>query len=108
MSYSLILSSGKSFTGLEANGDYFETASPLAAEDFSGLMSRVSVVDNGNNDGVVPPVEAGIYTDLEVCHIFSADGKSYVCLKHKDTSEADALRDRADIEYLAMMTGVEL
>ena len=108
MSYSVILSNGKRFSGLEPAGDYFRSKSPVSEADFSAGMSKVVIASSGGDEDFSGPLPVGTYTDLELHNLFEASGEWYFCLMHKDTSEADALRDRADIEYLAMMTGVEL
>ncbi len=108
MSYSVILSNGKSFSGLDGAGDYFKSKSPVSAEDFSGNLGRVIVSASGGEQDTSSPLMPGTYEDLELFNMFEALGEWYFCLRAKDTTERDALKDRADIEYIAMMTGVEL
>lgn len=108
MSYSVTLSNGKSFGSLGVSGDYFVSKEAVSAADLAEGMDRVIISGEPAEGESWPPIAAGVYTNLDVVHVFRADGESYICIREHDTSEAEALRDRADIEYLAMMTGVEL
>ena len=109
MSYSVILSDGKSLSGLEVSSDYFVSKAEVRAEDFEGRLARIEVVDDGGEVvSEAAPLEVGEHEDMELFNLFKTDGQWYFCLRERDKSEAESLRDRADIEYIAMMTGVEL
>ena len=106
MSYSVRLSNGKSFGSLGTSADYFTSKSKVTAEDFAAGMDRVVISGEPAEGESYPPIAAGTYTDLTLSHVFAADGLWYFCLRQPDYEAIEALRDRADIEYLAMMTGV--
>ena len=108
MSYSVRLSNGKTFAALGTSADYFTSKSEVKAEDFAAGMDRVVISGEPDEGESYPPIPVGTYTDLSVRHIFAADGLWYFCFMQPDYEAIEALRDRADIEYLAMMTGVEL
>lgn len=108
MSYTVIFSNGKAFSGLEAAGDYFKSKSPVSSEDITAGLSRVVISASGGSEEFGAPTLPGTYTDLELFNMFEANGEWYFCLRQKDNTEAEALKDRADIDYIAMMTGVEL
>ena len=108
MSYSVTLSNGKAFNPLTVSGDCYESEEHITADMFSGGMSKVIIRKHGNDEEMGCPFEPGEYTGLELGGVFSADGKSYFWFTRPSEEELARLKDRADIDYLAMMTGVEL
>ncbi len=80
----------------ELNGDFYECAEPVTRADLDG----VSVVDD---DGRV--VLAGA---VEVQAVSNIDGKCAVWLEAMSAEKLKLEKAAADIEYVAMMAGVEL
>lgn len=80
----------------ELNGDFYECAEPVTRADLDG----VSVVDD---DGHV--VLAGA---IEVQAVSNVGGKCAVWLEAMSAEKLKLEKAAADIEYVAMMAGVEL
>ncbi len=75
---------------------------------FSGKLDRVRVSVNPGSDAADYEGIAGEHIAMELGGIFEADGEWYFWLREPDAQELARMKDRADIEYIAMMTGVEL
>ena len=106
MSYRVELSSGKVFSGLELSGTCFESVSEVKAEDFAGGLSVVKVKGTPSEEGF-PEVEYELESPKlgGVKHML---GKWYFWFEAESEAERVLARARADIDYIAMMTGVEL
>ena len=108
MIYTLTLSSGKVLSGLKMNGGCFVSKTEVKAEDFSGGLKKVIVHGVGDT-----PEEQGIdvRTEMICCtlgDIFTVDGEYYFWLNIPSEQELESMKARADVDYLALMTGVEL
>ena len=112
MSYTLTLSNGKVFTDLAVSGSCFVSVTELRAEDFAGGMSHVILSGApdkiGEEEGVKAPYENGVLEHVSFGGVFKADGKWYVYFERPADSELEAMKTRADVDYIAVMTGVEL
>ncbi|MBQ7216811.1 MAG: hypothetical protein IJS39_12610 [Synergistaceae bacterium] len=107
MSYSVILSNGTELRDLRLSGNCFVSKVPVSAETFSGGLDRVTI--SGTQDGIEPcAYELGEHKAMELGRVFTVSGEWYFWLEEPSTEELRRLKDRADIEYIAMMTGVEL
>ena len=106
MSYRVELSSGKVFSGLEISGTCFKSRREVKAEDFAGGLSLVHVKGKEEAEGA-PEVEY----ELEYAELGGVKklGEEWYFWFEAESAEARAAaKARADIEYIAMMTGVEL
>ena len=108
MIYTVTLSNGKVFSGLRMSGTCFVSKSEVKAEDFSGGLKKVHVHAAGNSSE-----EAGLNETYELGYcelggVFVVEGEYYFWLNEPDAAEVSRLKAEADIEYIAMMTGVEL
>ena len=97
---------------MELNGNNFVSKTELTEETFRGKLGRVVIEGDAEAD------EAGLIGThehmelVQVAHYTQAlhgleDGW-YFTLRDIPASEIEALRNRADIDYVAMMTGVTL
>lgn len=107
MIYTLTLSNGKVFSELRASGSCFVSKNKVAAEDFSGGLKSVTVRPIPET----PDEDAGVVQTLKACklgRVFMVDGEYYFWLEVPTQEELGRLQDRADLDYVALMTGVEL
>ena len=97
---------------MELNGSNFVSNKEVTAETFRGKLSKVVIEGDAEAD------EAGIigtHHNMELVQIAHytqathgmADGYYFV-LRDIPAAELEALRNRGDIDYIAMMTGVTL
>ena len=110
--YTVKLSDGTLLEGLRRNGDSFMSEGELSPEVFRGKLRGVEI--SGPSEGI----ELGKLGRHEVMELEwmghytpscqgVADGW-YFELRDLTAGELEALRDRSDIDYIAMMTGVQL
>ena len=105
MSYTVELSNGKVFTGLEQNGTCYVSKVEVKASDFAGGTRRVKVKQ------IVEGQPTAMETELECAElgsVFQVDGEWYFWFVERSAEELERMKDRADIEYLAMMSEVEI
>lgn len=95
----VILGDGTRLANLKVNGDNFISSEELTVETF----------DN-NLDGVVIDTEDGPVTHahMELVQLIQFQGEWWFVLRDLTAAELESARLRADVEYLAMMTDVEL
>ncbi len=106
MSYTVELSNGKVFTGIEPSGNCYKSLVEVKAEDFTGGLSRVSIRGKEDYEGA-----PDIASELEYPELGGVKklGEEWYFWFHEKSAEARELEKlRADTEYVAMMTGVEL
>ncbi|MBQ2615881.1 MAG: hypothetical protein IJF90_03390 [Synergistaceae bacterium] len=108
MSYSIALGNGKVFTGLKANGTCFVSASEVKASDFEGGMSSVVLSGSAGENESNAPYELGRIPRVKFGGVFQADGEYYFYFEQMSESEYALEQTRADVDYVAIMTGVEL
>ena len=105
--WKVTLADGTTVDELSLNGNNFISKTELTPETFTGKLSRVSIEGPEGADDAGLRGEHGAMT-LARCQ--KDDGLGGYAFVLVDVSEADMekLRNRGDIEYIAMMTGVEL
>ena len=105
--WKVTLADGTTIDGLTLNGNNFVSKTELTSEMFAGKLSRVSIEGPEGVDDAGLRGEHGAMTLARCQKDDLLGGYAFVLL---DVSEADMekLRNRGDIEYIAMMTGVEL
>ena len=97
---------------MELNGNNFVSKKEITADTFRGKLSKVTITGDAEAD------EAGLIGThrhmelVQIAHYTQAthgmeDGYYFV-LRDIPAAEFEALRNRGDIDYIAMMTGVEL
>ena len=110
--FTVKLADGTQLGGLELNGSNFVSKKEVTEETFRGKLSKVIIEGDAEAD------EAGLIGEhhnmelVQVAHYTQAthglaDGW-YFSLRKIPAAELEALRNRGDIDYIAMMTGVEL
>ena len=108
MKYTVELSSGKVFSGLELSGDCFVSSSEVRAEEFTGGLRLVKVKGEPEREE-----ESGMGYEYELeCPklggVKAMLGGWYFWFEASSAEARAAAKAQADVEYVAMMTGVEL
>ena len=110
--FSITLADGTRLAGLELNGNNFRSETEISEATFAGKLSHVVISGDAEAD------EAGLigeHNHMELVQIAHYTQKVHGCpdgwyfiLRDIPTAELEKLQQRADIDYLAMMTGVTL
>ena len=93
-SWKITLSDGTQFKDLKLNGNNFVSETEVTENDFKGKLSKVII--EGQEDGQVVKQEAHY-----------EDGY-YFILRELSKAEIKERKMQGDIEYLAMMTDIDL
>ena len=104
MSYTLTLDNGRVVTGAEFSGNTWITSQEVSAETFSGGLSAVKVSGTDPAEGESDP--RGEYENLRLDGIYKLGERTCFVLSESRVTEAERLR--SDVDYMAMMLGVEL
>ena len=103
--FTVILSDGTQLTNLELNGNNFISNDTVTQETFSGRLSKVVITGDPEEDecGLI-----GEHENMALVRVQERDGKSWFILRDMSHDELEKLKDRSNIDYLAMMTGIDL
>lgn len=97
--YKITLADGTEIAGLRLNGNNFISNAPVEADVFEGNCTPV-IINDGENDE--------IHENMELVQVTRMGNEYWFVLRDLSEAELEQLRIRADIEYIAMMAGVEL
>lgn len=97
--YKVTLSDGTVIDNLKLNGNNFISNEIIDPMLFNGNCSPV-VISEGINEE--------IHDNMEVVQITQVNGDYWFVLRDIAISELKQLKLQSDIEYVAMMTGIEL
>ncbi len=98
--YSVTLADGTVINGLSMNGNNYISKTEISADIFDGNLSSVVVSDGESEE---------TFENMALIHLTSyASGEYWFALRQMSANELERLQLRSDIEYLSMMTGVEL
>ena len=110
--FTITLADGTQLSGLELNGNNFVSKTEVTEDTFRGKLSNVIIEGDAEAD------EAGLigtHENMELVQIayytqavHGCDDGYYFVLRDIPVSELEVLKNRGDIDYIAMMTGVEL
>ena len=101
--YTIILSDGTELKNLRLNGNNFVSEEEVTEEQFRNNLSPVTIREDSS----------GVYEEhphmqlIQIAH-YSNDDSYYFILDDISQKELDDMKLKADLEYLAMMTGVDL
>ena len=104
--YTIKLANGNTISNVVLNGSMFTTKENISRDIFNGGLSSITIegaVDDENS--VWTP---GTYEQLRLSYFRDAGEVKEFCLAFITAEELEALRNRGDIDYIAMMTGVIL
>lgn len=97
--YTITLADGTQINNLRVNGNNFISDTIIEADMFLGKCSRV-VINDGNSENT--------YENLELVQIAKHNEEYWFVLEMLTKEELQRLKDRADIDYIAMMTDVDI
>ncbi len=98
--YSVTLADGTILSGLRMNGTTFVSKTPVDPAVFDGNCSPVIISDGENSE---------VHDDMALVPCAQpVEGEYWFVLRDLSTAERREMQIQANIEYLAMMTGVEL
>lgn len=98
--YKITLASGTIYNNLALNGNNFISKSPVDASLFEGSCSPVTINDGTDDE---------IHANMELVQITSpVEGEWWIVLRDLGEDELAKIKNRSDLEYMAMMCDVEL
>ncbi len=98
--YSINLSDGTKIENLRLNGDNFISSSPVDASVFEGNCSPVLISDGEQEYE---------HAHMELIQIVQQNpGEYWIAMRDIPEEELSKIRMQSDIEYIAMMAGIEL
>lgn len=97
--YRIVLADGTEIGGLRMNGNNFVSDVPVDEAVFDGNLTPVTIYH-----GLIPE----IHEYMELVQVTKMKNEYWFVLRDISKSELDAMQVRADIDFLAMMTDVEL
>lgn len=97
--YRIVLADGTEIGGLRMNGNNFVSDVPVDEAVFDGNLTPVTIYH-----GLIPE----IHEHMELVQVTKMKNEYWFVLRDISKSELDAMQVRADIDFLAMMTDVEL
>lgn len=97
--YKITLADGTVIENLRLNGNNYISDSEITADMFLGNLSTVTIND-GEKDTV--------YKNMDLVQIVKYDDEYWFILRTMTKRELQELKNRADIDYIAMMTEVEI
>ena len=111
--YKIKLSDGTEITNLKVNGDYFVSQEKLTEDDFKGKLSNVEIT--GENESEFDAPLLGTYKNLILvsCEyrepLYMPEFNGYwIYLRERTPQELKEEILNAKIEYVAMMTDIEI
>lgn len=102
-SWKITLSDGTQFKDLKLNGNNFVSEIEVTENDFKGKLSKVII--EGQEDGQVVKQE---YEHMELVQVAHYEDGYYFILRELSKAEIKERKMQGDIEYLAMMTDIDL
>mgnify|MGYP005756099681 CR=1 FL=1 len=98
--YKITLADGTVIENLKLNGNNFISSTEIKEETFEGNCSPVTI-----NNGTVDDV----HENMELVQITkNKAGEYWFVLRDITSEELEKIKMQSDIEYVAMMSGVEL
>lgn len=97
--YRIVLADGTEIGRLRMNGNNFVSDVPVDETVFDGNLTPVTIYH-----GLIPE----IHEHMELVQVTKMKNEYWFVLRDISKSELDAMQVRADIDFLAMMTDVEL
>lgn len=97
--YKITLADGAEITDLTRNGDNFISKTRITAEMFLDNCSPVIIGDGIDNE---------VHENVELIQLSEMNGEYWFALRDIPVDELEKMKMQSDIEYVAMMAGVEL
>lgn len=103
--YNVTLGNGTTFQDLTVNGSYFVSKNEVNSNMFNNWDGKCTITSSDEADEFAL---AGNYQDWELKDLRKGAHAWYFAIGEIDKARLEAMRNRADIDYIAMMTGVQL
>lgn len=97
--YKITLADGTVIDNLKLNGNNYISEKELSADMFLGNLGTVTIND-GEKDVV--------YENMTLVQLAKYDDEYWFILRTMTKKELQEIKNRSDIDYIAMMTDVEL
>lgn len=101
--FTIILSDGTRLENVEKNGDNFISKTEITSEMFENNISPVTIIENIDNETYTENHE-----HMSLDQLIQENGEWWFVLRDLTNRELKDLKFRADIDYIAMMTDVEI
>lgn len=95
----VILADGTELTDLKMNGNNFVSPMKIDEKIFDGNLSAVTVIEGE---------EETTYNNMSLIHCTKYDSEYWFALRELTETELVAIKNRSDIDYIALMCDVEL
>lgn len=97
--YSIKLSDNTVISGLRLNGNNYISDKEIKKNQFAGKLSPVEISDG---------VTVEVYNHMELVQLSKYDDEHWFILRELSTKEVADRQLRADVDFMAMMTDIEL
>lgn len=97
--YKITLADGTEIRNLRLNGNNFISDAPISETIFDGNCSAV-IINDGETDE--------FYENMELVQITPVGDEYWFVLRDLTAAELKQIKMQSDIEYVAMMAGVEI
>ena len=95
----VILADGTKITDLKMNGNNFVSPMKIDEKIFDSNLSTVTIVEGE---------EETTYNNMSLIHCTKYDSEYWFALRELTETELVAIKNRSDIDYIALMCDVEL
>lgn len=102
-SFKITFSDGTQLKDLALSGNNFISDKKITEKDFEGKLSKVTIEGKENGQDIKHE-----YEHMELVQIAKYDDGYYFILREKNQDEIDKEKMKGNIDYIAMMTNVEL
>lgn len=99
--WKITLADGTQLENLKLSGNNYISKTKITEDDFKGKLSKV-IIENEIDKTIEE------YEHVELVQIVHYEDGYYFILRELSADELDKIKTKADIEYLAMMTDVDL
>lgn len=97
--YSITLADGTALENLRLNGENFISQNPVDPALFDGNCSPVIISDGEEEE---------THENMELVQVTPYQGEYWFVLRDLSSAELASMKMQSDIEYIAMMAGIEL
>lgn len=97
--YTITLADGTVLSNLRLNGNNYISGTRLTSDIFAENYSPVVISDGETNE---------THENMELIHVTKVEDNYWFALRDLSVAELAQMKMQSDIEYVAMMDGVEL
>lgn len=101
--YKITLSDGTQLNNLRLNGNNFVSEMEVTEDTFKGKLSKITIEKIEEGKTITHE-----YEHMELVQIIQYKDGYYFVLRELTQDELTKIKTQADIEYLAMMTDIDL